>query len=339
MPDESENDLDELGEFLNDHYPKFAIMGIFGTITVFLIDNWPGGSESTIARIGIIASLLLFSFPALWIITKTFLQIRENDNQIPTLSEVGYGIICFCTTILLLAISGLFSKYSDVAQFVVEVVFFFLVTLFYMRGYLRGYDGDDSEEVKGSPYIPAFGLWASIYLTFGLFNGELRHITADLLGLDWTFFAPLAIALIALHYIISEGILGVKQITDQKGHSVHNRLQNIVGTWRPRTSLAVSLLTVTIVTFFSRQTAKDTVGPNIGYYRIAGQPAIDFILAHWIILTILFAALLLWNPKSDKWLWRRAVVGQIIALVAVTTALVDILYFIPDGVHVLPLLV
>lgn len=332
MPTDPKEELDELGDFLSDHYHKFAIMGIFGTVTVFLTDNWPNGIEGISARIGVVASLALFLLAAVWIVIKTFLHLRDSGNQIPTVAEIGYGVICLSTAILVIAVSSVFYQFDDATQIVSEGAVSFMVIIFYLRTYLRGFD-DELEDPKGNPFVPVVGLGIGFYLVLDVFYNELRQLTASVLGLDWTLFAPLAVAFVGAHYLVSEGLLGILNVMRMGKEA--GRLRDLRSVWRVRTSLAVSLMAVAVATIYAKRTAEIAVDPNLGFYRIAGQPAIDFMLAHWFGLAILFFPLLLWNPEEDGRRRIRALIGQVLAVFAISISIVDLVWLIPQGTHVI----
>lgn len=337
MSSERTSELDEFGDFLRKHYHKFAIMGIFGTVTVFLVDYWPGEPGSTSARIGVVASMFLFLLAAGWIATKSFLLIRDSDNYLPTLSELGFGVISLSTLVLIASVMTVLDSFGDVTQLVAELVFGFLVAIFYFRTYLQGFNDDVVDEVRGSYVAPMVGLWISIVLVFVVLRGEVLDLTAGLFGLKWMIFLPLGVALAVSHYVLSEGVLGATRLIEDRDVIMAHPIQRVGSVWRLRTSLSVSLIAVGAVTVYARYIADVTLGPNMGFYRIAGQPTVGFILGHWLVLAALYSPLLLWKPDEPNHQQYRDIVGFVFAVVTVIVALVDIFYVIPQGTHVIPL--
>lgn len=131
MSEPEQGNLEEVGSFLDAHYEKFAIMGIFGSVTVFLT-NWPGGEDSWAYRFGIVASISIFALASGWLALKSAGQIGDTDG-LPSFSEVSYILISLCSTMLFFAVLSGTTLFTEAAQITAELAAVIVALIIYAR--------------------------------------------------------------------------------------------------------------------------------------------------------------------------------------------------------------
>lgn len=334
MSNEQESELDELGNFLEDHYEKFAIMGIFGTITVFLSSNWLGGSDSLVPRVGIIASLSIFALSALWIAMKCYEKLRASSGHWPRIPEFGYAVIFVGTLALGGAVVSASQVYTATSQLLGEFVLTIMLALVYSRVYPGDLDLPSQEEEPRFETLSTFSMLGGVFIVVFVYASTLRAWARGIFGLDFVLFVPLAVMFGFVFFAIRESLIGVVQIFQGEMNDLRKR---IFGVWKVRTSLAISVLAVVVVTFYTRDVAKTAVDPNIGYYRVLGMPSSDFTLAHWLGTAAIFSFFVLFEQRlgdSSRLLGR---IAQVIAILTALLIIVEVIWFVPNGTHVIPI--
>ena len=335
MTNEPESDLDELGDFLEDHYEKFAIMGIFGTVTVFLSSNWPGGSDNIAARVGIAAALFIFSLSAFWIAMKCFQLIRAASGEWPGVPEIGYVVVLAGTLSLGGAVLSASQIYTAASQLLGEFALAMILALIYARVYPGDLDLPSQEEPPRYETQSAFAMLGGLYFAVVVYGPKLRSLTRGALGLDFVVVVPLAIMFGFVYFAIRESLIGISQVTLKDSGSFRRR---IIRAWDVRTSLAVSVLSIGFLTLYTREIAQKAIEPNGGYYQVLGFHSTEFTLFHWLGIAVVFALLILHGQHSEDSSQLRDRIAQGLALLTVLVVAVEAIWFIPNGIHVLPMI-
>lgn len=329
---DEESGLDELGGFLDTHYEKFAIMGIFGSVTVFLSSNWPGGSTSLAARIGIVASLLIFSLSALWIAAKCYRLLRASAGDWPDLPELGYAVILTGTMALGGAVLFASQVYSAATQLIGEFLLGILVSLVYPQIYPGDLDLPSQEEPPRYEIITTFAVFGGAYFVVSVYGPTLRSLTRSAFGLDFVLVAPLILLFGFVFFAVRESLIGVIQIVENGVSNLQNRVR---GRWHVRTSLAICTISISLLTPYVHDVAQRMVGPNVGYYEVLGAPARELTLLHWVTIPTLFGVLVLAERRNDGFSPHARRAGQVVALLTVLFVVLEVVVFVPNGTHIL----
>lgn len=331
MPD-MDSGFDELGEFLERHYEKFAIMGIFGTVTVFLGSNWPGGSTSLSARVGTVASLLIFALSALWIAVKCALLIRAAADEWPGFAEFGYAVILAGTLALSGAVLFASQVYSAATQLIGEFVFAMVVVLVLPQLYPGDLDLPTQDEPPSYAMITGFTIAFGAYFVAFVYGPTLRALTESALDLDFVLFAPLVLLFGFVFFAVRESMIGLVRVIER---GAFDRLNEVYSVWKVRTSLAISVGAIALATEFTHRTARQSLGPSSNYYQVLGFPAKEFTMFHWVAIPTVFAALIFAQHRSDVFdgLIRRT--GQAMALLTVLIVVLEVTIFVPNGTSVI----
>lgn len=291
-----------LGEFLSEHYQQFATMGIFGTISVFLSDGFPRGSETLSARAAIFASLSIFALIAAWVCFQSLDQLldRVNDTASPFLTDVGFVIIILSTATLTGAIVNAILTYSEIIDFAQLIFIPAIGLLFYSRHFPSSrYDVGDIKAV----FIPYWSFVPIIPIAEQLFSNTLRFFYFMSQSNILAYVLTTAFGL-CLHLTICESYLGIyrlKENIDLKRPILrpttlsHNlkELKKIRSKW----SFPVSILLGTI----------GLVIHGIGFTEISNQYTSNIIIFgySWFIYILVFniifssiTAIVIWNCRS-----------------------------------------
>lgn len=59
--------MTEFGNFIGDYYKQFTVMGIFGTVTIFIMSGWPTDGSKFAQEMAAVASTAMFGLLALWL--------------------------------------------------------------------------------------------------------------------------------------------------------------------------------------------------------------------------------------------------------------------------------
>lgn len=331
MSDE-ESGLDELGGFLDTHYEKFAIMGIFGSVTVFLSSNWPGDSANLAARIGIVASLLIFSLSALWIAAKCYRLLRASTGDWPNVAELGYAVVLTGTMALGGAVLSASQVYSAATQLIGEFLLGILFSLVYPQIYPGNLDLPSQEEPPRHETVTTFAVFGGAYLVAFFYGSTLRSLTRSVFGLDFVLVAPLILLFGFVFFAVRESLIGTVQVVESGVSNLRNR---VLGRWHIRTSLAICTISISLLTPYVHDVAQRMVGPNIGYYEVLGVPARELTLLHWIVIPTLFGVLVLAERRADGFTLHVRWVGKVVALLTVLFVVLEAVVFVPNGRHIL----
>lgn len=325
--------IDELGDFLERHYEKFAIMGIFGSVTVFLATKWPGSSDSLAARVGTVAGLLIFSLSALWIAVKCFQLLRESAGDWPQVPQLGYAVILAGTLALGSAVLSASRIYTVSTQLLGEFVLGILFSLVYATVYPGDLDLPSQDEPPRYENITIFAIFGGAYLSIVVYGSRLRLLTRSAFELDFVLFAPFILIFGFLFFALRESLIGVGQIVEKEKF---NLPQDVTSLWRIRTSLAVSVSSIGFLTLYLHRTARQAVGPNLGYYRVFGLPAREFTLLHWVVIATAFSVLILLDRHTAGSTRLIEQAGEATALSMVLLLVMEVTLIIPNGTHVIP---
>lgn len=331
MSDKQEAELDELGDFLDDHYEKFAIMGIFGTVTVLLSSNWPGSSDSFTARIGTVASLLIFSLAAFWITAKCYQELRAHSGRWPQLPEIGYAVILAGTVTLGGAVLFASQIYTVASQLLAEFILVVVLALVYAWIYPGDLDLPSQDEKPRYETLSTFAVLGGAYIALSVYRSTLGAWLQESFGLN-LLLAPFAVVFGLLFFALRESLIGVVQMVQGDMNDLRER---ILGVWKIRTSFAISVLAVSVLTFYTRDVAHTTGESNMGYYRILGMPSTEFTLIHWIGVAAVFSFLVLNNQRLNDASPLLGRFAQAVAILTILLVVAGVVWFVPNGSHVI----
>ncbi|WP_435552771.1 hypothetical protein [Natrinema sp. CGMCC1.2065] len=199
-----------LGEFLEKYYQQFAVMGIFGTVSVFLSDGFPGGSDRLSARAAIFASLSIFALIAAWTCFQALGQLLQKVNNAdrPLLTDVGFVVIILSTATLAGAIIDAIFTYSEIMIFAQLVIIPAIGLLIYFRNFpVSRYDVESLKTV----FIP---YWSFLAM-FPMGNGTLEWIYRLFIHISGLNIIALSLAtalVLSIHITICESFLGIHRL-------------------------------------------------------------------------------------------------------------------------------
>lgn len=198
------------GEFLDNHYRKFAVMGIFGTVSVFLSENFPGGSESLAARSAIFVSLVVFAATAFWICYKTIVELFEGiyNGTRSIISEFGFAVIILCTGTLAISIGSATTTYSEIIRLATPIAVVSAGIILYANVFpIERYNIENASAGE----IAYLGLFLTLYIP-SLFSDGVSSLSA-VFEYNAVRYAVEFFYLALLHLVVSESILGVFELS------------------------------------------------------------------------------------------------------------------------------
>jgi hypothetical protein len=323
--DRSLRSLHELGDFIEYNYEKFAIMGIFGTISVFLLDAWPKSAGSIGARLGTVGSLLIFALASLWIAWRSSAQIGVKTRGADSLdlATFGYAVIFISSLSLSFAVLSAVSEFSQVTRTLGEYIGGIFLSSAYVGIHPSLVSAGDDTGYEVSAYF------ISIYLVLAVFAQSLIGIGAEILGFSLSVI-PLVVVGVVFHFLIYEALQGFSGVANM---SFDTTIERIRDTWAVRTSVLISVVSILILTIFAERVAQNAVGQNPGYYSIAGMKWTYFTLTHWFVTASLFSIPII-RRQTSLYLAKLA---QILAIIILIASFVEITVIIPNGKVILPL--
>lgn len=217
MSDSESRPFMSLGDFLSEYYPHFAIMGIFGTVSVFLSQNFPGGSERLAARGGIVASLVIFSLTSVWLCWKALSELFKeiNSGERPLGTEFGYTVIVLCTATLAYSISSAILAYSAVIDLALTIVVPTAGFVAYIRYYpLDRYRKFEVDDPTGFALVVA----AAVFMGLHPIISGIRYIYAEIAVSGHIDDALLVLLLMGYHQTASEVNLALRDVA-QRWHN------------------------------------------------------------------------------------------------------------------------
>jgi hypothetical protein len=301
MSDSAEEDeIESVGQFLDEFYPHFAIMGIFGTIAIFLHSSLSGNSE-LIARSGIFAVLTIFSFTAAWIgwraLTELLTGIHEAKRHLFT--EFGYALIIISTfTIAFTVINQIISSFDEVRKIAISITAISIAFIIYTRNYpIERYQFDNS-----SPADIAFIALLLLIFVTNIFSGGLVVILSDHITKRWIQESVSAAIFAAIHLTMSEivvAIISIEQTIKNIGDSQLYRglmTDSEIRPWSFHISVMIGLISILILTIGLIWVANDTKGETVliwGKYW-------EIIAAYHYLIFVSIVSLSVWFRPWDK---------------------------------------
>jgi hypothetical protein len=337
--DGDEPPLREFGDFVNDVYPKFALLGIIGTVSAFLSSSRFGEQTGLIGQIGVAASLVLPLSITIWVSLKAISEAGEMENPF-SLSEIaaGFGYASVATSaigLMMLVGSGL-NQFSESLQLVIEILLFLVIISYYFSFYpadsVRVGEGDSILK----PVATLVALSVGLFIAWDMFMPTSERIARSITGLNEFYVLPTYITGLTLTFIIRESLIGLLRLPLR---GLTNIRERIGSTWKLRTSLTLTTGVTMIYTIATREVAKSATGQRYGYYEIwspiNAAPAFEVILAHWYLVGFVFLCLA--ALAHSGWLSVRRVdrLGKVVAFVLIGVILIEMLVIVPNGSHVI----
>lgn len=321
-----------VGEFLQEHYEKFAIMGIFVTVSVFFRTTWPGSEDGITRLIATVASLGVFGIVALWIMIASAKEIRQSRHDWPGLTEAGYAFIMVATGSLggsvLVGISG----FQKPVQLLIEAVLVTLIVLLYVN-LNPEFLSDDSEELNWAQISSGASFGGAWILTLDIFARQLAYWIEQIPLIAEVYFIQYFVGFFMFQFIIQHGLLGLGQFRKTNV----NLRKCLLGPWSLWTSFFIIFISLSIIFFSMEQTAQAVSGGRTGYYAVFGfywkRTMLLYCIGAFGGSTTLYLLYDIHQEKRKYVKWG----AQIFSLSYLIFALANVAFFIPGGTHTIPL--
>jgi hypothetical protein len=352
MADDESDSYTEIGDFLSNQYPKFAIMGVFGTVTLVLSNQDSIEPTPLEIRVGLVSSLLIFSITAFWISWKSLTNIK-SIGRIPKANEVGYILISLSVTTLGLSVISITSAFSTAVQLIAELAFLAIIILTYLRIYAQGevlqlkgvVEADRKRQVAFQ-----LGFFVSVYLSLEYFVRVLFKYVFQPLNIGGLIILHISLVVLGFHLVFTYGLYGILNIISEISEIDEHReiFDRIWSVWDLRSSVGLGLLVMISFTAWTSYVANGAIGPNLGYYRIIGLESRFFTLINVGVFTILSVILIVskdyltpnWTKPDSPDVFRHRLI-EIIGQVMFTLTLILVAYaasvLVPNGRHVIPI--
>jgi len=339
---DNEDDAEEkipVGVFIEQNYSKFALIGIFVSVTLFLQSNRLSIAEAD-QKVGTAGVLLIYLVATGWIILKSFDQLTKYHSIIPGGNEIGYSIIAVGNLMLASVVVYQLTGIGQETQIVLEIVL--SVLLINVVGNLEPvipYEGDNIWEgitlggtvVGGMVFLQEFEQAAGWYASQII---EPIFGTGDIL--IFHHFGAFLIAALFTHI----GIYGV--LIDTVPDAIKNAkmelesiAERVSGDWRVRTSVFYVLVILTVLTAFGSHTAETAIGPNYGYYQVWGIAWRRLLFGYWLINCGIASSLItLENGREETELPK--LLGKWWVVISLLLSLITT-WGITTGTHVMPI--
>lgn len=341
----SKGDGDEIpgvGKFIKCHYEVFAIMGIFGTVAVFL--SQPNTElAAPFGQFGIFVSLVIFIVAGVWLANESFDSLLSYVGERGLVSEIGYVLI-FLSTIMLSGSIGysLIIEFESLLLFLTPVFLLIIGVLVDIHIYPTSrYKYDDTENSRLPEFAGLFSALIYVYLFDGLLSLIRRLAGEGFLMTVLTVIIFISLAII-LHLVASEAFLGLLAMESiVKSVSGKEEIR-----WRVSLPVMMCLSVGTLYAFTSIITIKDYFYAGPGDLAFVYLQWDEFLVFHWIAITLISGIFLFqgydWGERKslDKTLERiatefdrRALLFEIISIIFILIVIIEIVFIQLGWLH------
>ena len=287
---------------MEEHYQKFAIMGIFGTVSVFLSGNFPGENSAMVARIGTFASLIIFSLAAIWICFHAFgivfNEFAQGRRPLPT--EIGFIVLALCTGALVYSIGAAITNYEEVYTASRQLAVILVIIVVYIRVFPLSELSTDSK--SGQNMVPMGMILAFLFLVSLSTGGDL--ILNSITSYETIRIAVGAAGAGILHIYCCLSVRGYIRILQERDLSFYTeQINELIQTrtlpvWSIDTSALFSAFIFSVYTYLIYSNFSFT--NNVGYFSIADLHWESFIIYHLMAISILHIVRLFDNIADDN---------------------------------------
>lgn len=322
---EDNGEIESVGQFLEEFYPHFAIMGIFGTIALFLNGSFSGGGSELIAQGGIFAVLAIFAYTAAWIGWRALAELLPDMHEAdrPLSTELGYTLIILSTFTIAVTISNqIISSFSEVWNIAISVLALAFGIVLYARNFPTERYSSSESSASDTGFL-ALGLMAIFVITL---DGQIFSILNRHASSHWLRETLSVVVLGAMHLTMSENILGLKYINEQINSfklglfKVNSLLKFWESPWPFHFSTLLSTVSFIILALGLVETS------NLDYeISILGISWGIFLTYIFILIVSVVASSIWFEPMNEELREKTAMVGSILILTGSLAALMVIL--------------
>jgi len=300
---DSDGEYWRLGEFMEEHYPLFAIMGIFGTVSVFLSSDFPGGTSALIARAGTFASLVIFGLAAIWIFGRSLgIVFNEHDPKVrPLITELGFVALALCTGVLVASVGVAITNFEEVFEIAGELT----VVLVGVVVYLRVYPSDRySAYGKDAQQIAVVAILLTFFIFMSLSTGVDRFLN-DYTTSGYGRLVMIVVVGAILHLGTSEFLRGYFEMLSMDFNLLSKQTlervssKSILSSWSFSTSAYVSGLGLAVFTTLLYHRSR-ILTSNLGYFAIGEYHWQTFTFLHILGAAVFIAILMMSEEIEDE---------------------------------------
>lgn len=329
---EKETGNQSLSDFLEEHYQLFAIMGIFGTVTVLFAQQWPANSGNEITRMGTVAGLAIFGMTALLISRLCWAEFSDISERQPQLSDAGYSIILVCTAALGISVVGALSEYIFETQIILELAITVIEILLFAHYFPTARYRDPIEEYDINPdsllLLSFIGL---MFLYPSLKIGVPRFMQS--IDLGFLYLAHIFAIGSLLFITICEGILGIVIIWKQRSDISPEK---IASDWPMSASLSICFISIIFLSIYTGEMASSHQVRIQGYFEINGTHWAHFLFKKWMLLAGVTIVSLWYKPRAVSQEKAKKLI-QMISIIIALSFLLDSYYVYLEGGHLIPI--
>lgn len=289
---EEDSYIPGVGDFLKAHNEIFAIMGIFGTVSVFLSQS-EGVLIEPFDRVGVFVSLIIFLVAGTWIVRESFNSLISHVGERKIRSEIGLGLILFGSFLLSLSIGvSIVDRFESI---LISLIPFFLIFIGII-GDIHIYPTERYRYEDAESLVPEFSAMLSVLLIVVLFDGLTSLIRYDIgTGFMVGILAIIIsiITAIAGHIMLSEALIGIFVFEDLvKAISKIRKTPRIL----PTPVVIMFLIGISYAfTFYIM--IKKTLYQGDGTFAISYLQWDELLILHWIPL-IAISTIVIWLGES-----------------------------------------
>ncbi|WP_159077004.1 hypothetical protein [Halococcoides cellulosivorans] len=124
-----------IGSFLDEFYPQFAIMGIFGTVTLVISTYYPKEVPEIVGKLGIFASLTIFSLTSFWLTWRIAQEYPEGESGSSSrlITEIGFGVLFLCTLTLFGSMVYAITTYDEIINIARPIGTALVISIIYLN--------------------------------------------------------------------------------------------------------------------------------------------------------------------------------------------------------------
>ncbi|MCU4972936.1 hypothetical protein OB955_09290 [Halobacteria archaeon AArc-m2/3/4] len=325
--------------FLEENQSKFAIMGIFGTVSLFISGLGPD-TQDILLQIGTVASLAIFSLSAIHIVIDSTKELRRSRGSFPKLDELSYSTLSVCTVALLITVVVWTLQFQEAIQLIVELILLIIVVLLSTYLYPEWVNNNRTITIEGNEYptdpigktldaiITPTSCFISYLVAIQVYGIEIGRHFEGLYSLDQLFLLPVIVLFFLFLFLTRESLIGVVLIVSSiLNIGLKSAFSN---PWKIRTSLIISYAMSGILTWAVLQ----HVPEGVGYYSIRGTHWEIYTLSIFSVIGVLYFAILTMGRGMRPTNGAKRFC-QVVAIIFTAVIIYEIFITVPNGIRVI----
>jgi hypothetical protein len=335
VSDEEQSAINEFDEFVDDSYPKFALIGIVGTVSAVLSSDLFVSASNNLVRFGVALSLLV-PLAVTIRLSLTALDEMGDVEGIPNLTHIvasfGYASVAASAVGLTILIGSALSEFPQWGSLTFEAIVFLVLMSYWIGLYPSENVPMDEDTSKLNRLITIVSLAIGTFAGMIVTSSSTDAFGVDVFDVQNLELIPVAIMILVVFSLVRESLIGVVRAIPS---GILNFPTQVRSPWMLRTSLCLATFAVSFLSWRTFTVANRVGATNVGYYQNWGSfgqfHSIEVLFVHWCLLALVFGVPIVYSHirNSTPVLLKRF--GSVVAVVIVLLVAMEVLFVLPHG--------